>query len=178
MTESDRRSIVLRPATLADVPSIAGIHVRVWQRSYRGIMPDDFLDALAPEHRYERWEREVAAPNAAMTVIVAEDPVVGQIVGFCSVCPQNHREPVDEALPAAGELYTMYVDEKGRGIGRCLIEAAEARMRAMGFTRGVLWMLADNVAARSFYERMGWGDGIHSIRRSFRPGNPACEDVW
>lgn len=166
MTESNEA--VLRAATLADVPAIAEIHVRAWQRTYRGMMPDAFLDDLAPEQRYARWKGDVSAPDAEMTVIVAEDASLGRIVGFCSVCPQKHPEPGDEALPPAGELYTMYVDTdaKGRGTGRRLIEAAEARMRAMGFTRGVLWMLADNAGARAFYERMGWrADGVSTAIR-------------
>ncbi|MGN6485963.1 MAG: GNAT family N-acetyltransferase [Thermomicrobiales bacterium] len=160
---SESNEAVLRAATLADVPAIAAIHVRAWQRTYRGMMPDAFLDDLAPEQRHARWERDVSAPDAEMTVIVAEDASSGRIVGFCSVCPQKHPEPGDEALPPAGELYTMYVDAdaKGRGTGRRLIEAAEARLRAMGYTRGVLWMLAANTGARAFYERMGWRpDGV------------------
>lgn len=163
MIEPERDAIVLRTATLADVPAIADIHVRAWQRTYRGMMPDDFLDALAPEQRYARWEADIASPDAEMTVIVAADLSSGRIVGFCSVCPQKHPAPGDVALPGAGEIYTMYVDvdDAGRGTGRHLIEAAEARMRAMEFTRGVLWMLADNASARGFYERMGWrADGV------------------
>lgn len=161
MTGGD--AILLRPATSADVPGIADIHVRAWQRAYRGIMPDAFLDALTPGERYARWERDVAAPDVEMTVIVAEDVSTGRLAGFCSVCPQRHREPGDEALPPAGELHTMYVDGDvaGRGIGRRLIVAAEERMRAVGFARGVLWMLAENAPARAFYERMGWeADGV------------------
>lgn len=161
MTGAD--AILLRAATPADVAAIADIHVRAWQRAYRGMMPDAFLDALTPEGRHARWERDVAAPDGEMTVIVAEDASTGRLAGFCSVCPQKHQEPGDAALLPAGELYTMYVDgdAAGRGIGRRLIAAAEERMRVMGFVRGVLWMLAENAPARAFYERMGWeADGV------------------
>ncbi|MGB3329443.1 MAG: GNAT family N-acetyltransferase [Thermomicrobiales bacterium] len=163
MTVDDVRAPILRLATLADVPAIADVHVRAWQRAYRGILPDAFLDALAPEQRHARWEREVAAPDDEITVIVAADRTSGRILGFCSVCPQKRREPGDDALPATGELHTMYVDgeETGRGTGRRLMGAGEDRMREMGFTRGVLWMLAENAPARGFYERMGWrADGV------------------
>lgn len=158
MRDAGERVIGVRIAARDDVPAIAGIHVRAWQRAYRGIMPDDFLDALAPEQRYARWEADVSAPDGAMTVIVAEDRLTGRLLGFCSVCPQRHLTPGDAAQPPAAELYTMYVDgdKLGRGIGRRLMAAAEERMRAMGFIRGVLWMLADNAPARAFYERMGW----------------------
>ncbi|MGC4105064.1 MAG: GNAT family N-acetyltransferase [Thermomicrobiales bacterium] len=163
MNESRRQATLLRAATRADVAALADIHVRAWQRTYRGMMPDEFLDALAPEQRYARWEHDVLAPDAEMTVLVAADEATGRLVGFCSVCPQKHREPGDESLPPAGEIYTMYVDveDKGRGTGRRLLSAGEDRIRAMGFARGVLWMLADNAPARGFYERIGWRvDGV------------------
>jgi GNAT superfamily N-acetyltransferase len=156
----------IRRAVLADAPAIADIHVRAWQTSYTGIMPDDFLAGLVPEQRHARWEREILAPDREMTVIVAAENATDRVVGFCSVCPQKRLEPGDELLPAAGELHTMYVDIgfKGGGVGRALIAAGVDALRAIGYTRAVVWMLADNGPARAFYERMGWTvDGVNSL---------------
>lgn len=156
-------TIRVRHATLDDVPAIARIHVEAWQRAYRGIMPDAFLDTLAPEQRIARWEREVSAPDDEMTVLVAEDATTCAVLGFCSVCPLRDPVPEDAHQQAAGEIHTMYVDGamQGRGVGRRLIAAAEDVMRDHGFARGVLWMLAGNAPARAFYERSGWrADGM------------------
>lgn len=157
-------SVRVRTATPGDVPAIADIHVRAWQRAYRGIMPDAFLDQLTPSQRIDRWEQAVSAPADEMTVLVAEDVVAATatVVGFCSVCPLREPVPMD-ASASVGELYTMYVDGavQGRGVGRTLIAAAEDRLRERGFARGVLWMLAENAPARAFYERAGWhADGV------------------
>lgn len=157
------QGIRVRIAAQNDVPAIARIHVQTWQRAYRGMLPDAYLDDLAPEQRISRWEQAVAAPDEAMTVLVAEDSATGTILGFCSVCPLRDPFPIDDPFGTVGELYTMYVDGdvQGRGVGRRLIAAAETVMRERGCQSGVLWMLAENHAARAFYERAGWQrDGV------------------
>ncbi len=161
-------TFTIRLAALADAPAIADIHVRAWQTTYKGIMPDDFLAGLAPEQRYARWERDITVPDREMTVIVAVEADSDRVAGFCSVCPQKHLEPGDESLPPAGELHTMYVDTgfKGGGMGRALITTGVDALRDLGYTRAVVWMLADNAPARAFYERMGWTvDGVSSFVR-------------
>lgn len=159
-------NLSLRRAVPGDAPIIAEIHVRAWQTAYRGIMPDAFLDGLAPEQRYERWERDIGADDREMTVLVAVEDATGRVVGFCSVCPQKHLEPGDEALPPAGELHTMYVDTgfKGGGVGRLLITAAVGALRELGYAHAIVWMLAANAPAQGFYERMGWRlDGVSAV---------------
>jgi len=164
----------IRRARLTDAPSIADIHVRSWQTVYRGMMTDDFLASQLPSQRYARWERDISASDDAMAVFVAEEGETdrGQhrrrLLGFCSVCPQRDPAPGDDLLAPAGELHTMYVDVmfKGAGIVRRLIERGEDQLRDMGFQRAIVWMLADNLAARGFYEPMGWQvDGTTALVR-------------
>jgi hypothetical protein len=38
--------MLLREATLKDVPVIARVHVDTWQTTYRGIVPDSYLAQL------------------------------------------------------------------------------------------------------------------------------------
>lgn len=40
------KHISVIPATLADAKDIAGIHHNAWQESYKGIIDQDYLDAL------------------------------------------------------------------------------------------------------------------------------------
>jgi hypothetical protein len=37
-------SLIVRPARVQDVRQIARVHVRCWQETYRGLMPDAVLD--------------------------------------------------------------------------------------------------------------------------------------
>ena len=62
----------------------------------------------------------------------------------------------------------------GRGIGCRLHAAAMARLRALGFERASLWMLAGNQRALRFYRREGWvADGRSKLVTG--PGGVALE---
>jgi GNAT superfamily N-acetyltransferase len=47
---------------------------------------------------------------------------------------------------------------QGRGIGRCMMGAAEDVIRRRGWTRAMLSVERDNAGARRFYRRHGWHD--------------------
>jgi hypothetical protein len=38
--------IAVRPAGHGDIESLARVHTRSWQTAYRGLFPDEFLDAM------------------------------------------------------------------------------------------------------------------------------------
>jgi GNAT superfamily N-acetyltransferase len=143
--------IEIRKAEPNDAAAIARVHVLVWRSAYRGLMPDDLLASLSIEQRTDRWHSTI--PNKRVGTYVAI--VDGELVGFCSA-GLNRSEEGD----AVGELYTIYVLEEsaGAGIGTRLLAAAEQWMVDRGFTDALLWVLASNVSARSFYGSRGWVD--------------------
>jgi GNAT superfamily N-acetyltransferase len=74
----------------------------------------------------------------------------GKVVGSCTIL----QRPLDNA--PAWQLRGMAVEPnlQGKGVGRKLVEAAEAHVRLTGFSRTV-WCNA-RVPASRFYEKMGW----------------------
>ena len=56
------------------------------------------------------------------------------------------------------ELYALYVHPGwwSTGTGRALMDRVLAEVRAEGYPRIVLWVLAENARARRFYERCGF----------------------
>ena len=141
----------VRLATVADADAIARVHVLTWQNSYRGLVPDDFLDGLAIEPRAEMWHKFLkdADPEHASWVGLIDD----QVVGFTHAGPSRD----DDAEEGIGELYAIYVlpSFQGRGLGQALIGVA-ASWLADRFERATLWVLEANERSRRFYERSGW----------------------
>jgi ribosomal protein S18 acetylase RimI-like enzyme len=135
---------MIRPGTPDDAEAVARVHVETWQAAYADVLPREGLEQLSGERAARRAELHRQAPP-----IVAE--VNGEIVGFVSV-GAAHDDDAD------GELYAIYVhpDHWDRGFGRDLIVAGEARLRELGHTHAVLWVLEDNPRARRFYELAGW----------------------
>jgi mycothiol synthase len=69
-----------------------------------------------------------------------------------------------------GEVYVIGVDprEQGRGLGRALTLAGLHRMRALGLTQAMLYVEADNAAARAVYESLGFAHWDTDVMFSHR----------
>lgn len=160
-------AVSTRPATPDDAEGIASAHMRGWQVAYKGIVPDEFLDAMVLADRIERWRGNLEAtelPNGlpAPTDYVAE--VDGHVVGFANV--GVFRNEADNAH--AGELWAMYVhpDHWGTGAGYALMQATMDQFERDSIRTGYLWVLEDNDRARRFYERQGWSADDETVTES------------
>jgi GNAT superfamily N-acetyltransferase len=143
---------VVRPATPDDADAIASAHVRSWQAAYRGIVPDALLDALSIERRASWWRGELTEMAKPTECWVVEQSC--RVVGFASIGAARGGS----AGPGVGELFAIYLEPEAwsQGLGRALMDRAVAGLRAGGFRTAILWVLADNLRGRRFYERTGW----------------------
>jgi len=154
-SDYDGRMFQIREAHRKDAPGIARVHITSWQTSYRGIVPDETLDNQSLERRQGYWEQVIAGEEAGSEafqfVFVAENDQ-GEIVGFASGGKSRQ-----ETLPFEGEVYAIYLLEafKRQGIGERLVRAAMDKLLAEGVRSMMLWVLADNLPGRRFYEKMG-----------------------
>jgi ribosomal protein S18 acetylase RimI-like enzyme len=138
----------VRPADLEDAAAIARVHVESWRTTYRGLLPDEFLDSLNAIRYTQRWLRSLG--DDAMRIYVAEDD--HEVVAFAS----GGLERAGEGA-YAGELYAIYVLEKAQrqGHGKALVRAVTGGLRELGLGDMIVWVLRDNAPARAFYERLG-----------------------
>jgi GNAT superfamily N-acetyltransferase len=154
--------VEIRDAQPGDEIAVAELHVRAWKAAYRGLLPEDFLDELAPEHRIPGYRFGERDPRAPRTLLAFDGEV---LLGFATFGPCR-----DEDAAGAGELFALYIDP-GRwrsGAGRALLLPARERLRELGFPEAVLWVLCGNVAAERFYAADGWS----------RDGSSRWEDPW
>ena len=150
--------MLLRAATPDDAREVAGVHVHSWQVGYRGLMPDEYLDALRPEDRAARYTFGLSDPLQPATIVAVDE---GAIRGFATTGPASSADG-----QRSGELYALYVDPRSwrRGIGRALIVAARERLCSQGFTDACLWALFGNDRAERFYRADGWvSDGTQRV---------------
>lgn len=149
MNQSAVNPITYRPATAADAARIAALHARSWQETYRGIMPDSFLDNEAETERLNEWRERFDEQPADRQIIVAEDGE--QFAGFASVFTDS--DPVYGALLDNLHVASAY---KGRGIGRSLIKQAAGWVQQQNpASPFYLWVYEQNHPARAFYNGLG-----------------------
>ena len=149
MHQSLLKIITYRTATDADVARIATLHARSWQETYRGIMPDEFLDNEVQKERLEVWQERFGEQMPNRHIIVAE--AGNQLVGFA--CVITGDDPVYGAL-----LDNLHVSgvHQGQGIGRNLMkQAAQWVQNRNADSPFYLWVYEQNHPARTFYDSLG-----------------------
>jgi GNAT superfamily N-acetyltransferase len=149
----------IRPATIDDARAIAEVHVASWRATYRGLLPDAYLDRLSVDEREAQRREVLRDPSGEWGTLVAEED--GRVIGFAAYGPSRD----DDASPGTGEVPAIYLAPEvvGTGVGRDLFEQVNVALRDAGFTRATLWVLEVNERARRFYERAGWSwDGSTS----------------
>ncbi len=153
--------ITVRRAVLADAAAIAGVHVRSWLVGYRGIVPDTVLDALSVDERTGQWEGWL--DHGESKTVVAQTGA--RVIGFATVVLPSPDDDLDQRTC---ELAALYVDPDSwrQRVGSTLIDAAIDLGRAEGSHEMSLWVLAQNAAARAFYEARGFAaDGARNTDR-------------
>lgn len=137
--------IHIRPATIGDRPALARAFVALW--------PDAALDA----HDTELARILAGEPVATLPLIilVAEDG--GEVVGFCEVDLRSHADGCDPARPVVYiEGWYVAPERRGRGIGRALVDAAEAWGRTHGCTEIASDTWIDNDLSQRAHAALGF----------------------
>jgi GNAT superfamily N-acetyltransferase len=154
--------VLLRRAEPEDALAVASLHVRSWQAAYRGLLPDEYLDALCAEDRVGAFDFSHRSPEKPHTILAVDGSTV---IGFATTAPSR-----DEDLPNYGELCALYADPKcwGCGIGIALIAAARQHLLDSRYSDAFLWVLVGNSRAERFYHADGWS----------ADGQRRTETVW
>jgi len=150
--------MLLRAATPDDAREVADVHVHSWRIAYRGLMPDEYLDALRPVARAKRYTFGSSDPLQPATIVAVDE---GAIRGFVTTGPALSADEHQ-----SGELYALYVDPPSWrcGVGRALIAAAREHLCSQGFSQACLWVLVGNDRAERFYRADGWvSDGTRRV---------------
>ncbi len=151
---TSEKSIRIREGAVANAEALSEINVQGWKDAFRGIVPDERLDAMQPEQRVDGFRDTLASATVRrQRFIVAE--IDNAVVGFAGFGPTRDD---DEDPAQVGEIGGLYVHPKHwrQGIGRQLMNAAVGALEARGFTEATLWTLAESRQSRGFYEAMDW----------------------
>jgi GNAT superfamily N-acetyltransferase len=140
--------ITYREATADDAAGVATVHVLSWHKSFKGIVPDSFLQKLTIENRTKAFSERFTDSFYKMYVAETSD---GRVVGFADVGDPRH-----DVGPYDAELYAIYIlhELQGKGIGARLFARVKEFLIAQ--RKNSMYLMALEVSPyRSFYEKMG-----------------------
>ncbi len=154
--------VSVRVAWADDAAAVAVVQLRAWPSLYGDLVPAEAIPTgpEAVEGAAAAWAASLQKPGDARNrVLVALER--NRVCGFVITCPA--ADP--DADPVAdGELRELTIDpdERGKGHGSRLLQAAADTMIADRFTRAVTWVPANDDTLRSFLTSAGWvADGAH-----------------
>ena len=139
--------MLIRKAEIGDVTGIAIVHVDSWRSTYKGIVPDQFLEGLSYETREQIWMAGIKENH----VYIVEDEN-GKVVGFAA----GGKERTGKYEAYVGELYAIYLleEQQGKGLGRLLFQSVVDDLKEKKLNSMLIWALEENPACR-FYEDLG-----------------------
>jgi len=105
-------------------------------------------------------------------LIVARD---GAIVGFVMFTVDRGSYEMDVTQGIVENLYVA-PEHRDEGIGSGLLAAAERRLATLGVDTVVLEAMADNLDARRFYRRHGYGSYRVKLEKPLESDNHSKED--
>lgn len=146
-------AVVIRPATAGDAAALGRLGA-LMVRTHHDFDPQRFVAAgPGTERGYGSWLASQATATDVIVLVAEQD---GEVVGYAYAGLEGHdymalRGP-------AGALYDVIVDpaHRGHGVGRQLLDAAIAELKAAGAPRIVLSTAQQNLAAQRLFEGAGF----------------------
>jgi ribosomal protein S18 acetylase RimI-like enzyme len=162
-------AIVVRAATRADVPAIGKLGALL-VRTHHEFDPKRFIPSTPQTARgYGSFlGSQLEDPSVVVLVAARGDAVIGYtyaaVEGFDYM---SLRGP-------AGALHDIVVDpaERGRGVGRTLLDATIAALAERGAPRVVLSTAERNEAAQRLFERAGFRRTMIEMTRELNDDPP------
>lgn len=151
--DSPAADVSCRVAWADDADAVARLQLGARRRDLSGVLPPEALD-FDPAAAAAAWRQTLVQPaDARIRVLVALER--NRIVGFAITSPATDPDTDPVADAELMEL-TVDPDERGKGHGSRLLQAAVDTMTADRFRRAVLWAMASDDALRSFLTEAGW----------------------
>lgn len=145
------KGVIIRKATAYDAESIGYIHSRSWKIAYKGIITNELLNDFTPGKGAERFLRVLKKTPDEECYLLLKNSMP---LGFINL---GHRD-VENLQKTLREIVGIYIlpEYWGQGVGRTLMEYGITELKRRGYSLLYLWVPEENIAARKFYEKLGF----------------------
>jgi len=139
-------SSVVRKATSKDISAIANLLISNWKQSYRGLLPDIFLDKLDLDYGIQKWQSFIAKEDHHIYVAYERDV----FLGFGAFYDDSE---INNCLYIA----SLHVSEasRGKGIGTRLIAKIKDDALQNEYNQMSICIITGNDGAKNLYTKLG-----------------------
>ncbi|MBP5684557.1 MAG: GNAT family N-acetyltransferase [Bacilli bacterium] len=134
----------IRRSTDKDMLELARFVAIVWNETYKGLVPKDYLDKMY-DNIEERAKHFLEKRDFHEYLLIIDNKISGFI-----------RFGKSESEPDKGEIYALYVLAKyqKRGFGKIFVNLAIKELKKMGFNKMIIACLVGN-PTNEFYKHIG-----------------------
>ena len=161
--------LIIKDADTTDILEVAKLHVESWNKTYKGIIAQDYLDNMKKniDKRIERMRNEFYLRKMIVATIDNE------IVAFSEYTLTNE---FSKDLDIDCELCGLYVKNEylGKGIGSVVFNHVKNEFTKNNNRKMGLWCIKENVNAINFYESKG---GIKIAEKYFELAGKKYNEV-
>ncbi len=143
----------IRQAKRSDIQQMAEVLVSTWNTTYRGLFPDEVIDARTVESRIENISKNwkgFEEDLVSRILLVAENDAK-EIVGLAAGGDIFHS---GYSYDSEGYAFYILKEYQNQGIGTLLLKELVKFLLSMNFKSMIVWVLEDNPACK-FYEKLG-----------------------
>lgn len=155
----NNKNLVIRNATVNDITEVAKLHIDSWNKTYKGIIDQDYLDTMKNnlDKRTQRMKNEF---NLRKMIVATIDD---EIVAFSEFTLTNE---FSKDLDIDCELCGLYVKNEyiGTGIGSIVFNYVKNTFIKNNKKKMGLWCIKENNNAINFYKSKG---GIQVAEKKF-----------
>ena len=146
---SKNMSYIIRKKERKDCKDIAQVVTVAWNETYKGIVPDEFLNNLYTNEEQRAIDSFNNFDEENNHQFVLE--VDNKVVGFVSVGITD-----DTSYSKCGEIYSLYIINgyKGYGYGKKLMKVGINELREIGCNKMLIGCLQGN-PSNEFYKHIG-----------------------
>ena len=140
---------IIRKKERKDCADVAHVVTVAWNETYKGIVPDDFLEGLYLNEEQRTINSYNKFDENDNHQYVLE--VYGKVIGFVNVGSTDEKE-----YDNCGELHAIYIINgyKGNGFGKKLINIGIEELKKMGYNKMIIGCLEGN-PSNEFYKHIG-----------------------
>lgn len=140
---------VIRKMEKRDCKAVAHVVTVSWNETYKGIVPDNFLNNLyknEEERSINLFNNFDELKNHEFVLEINDE-----IVGFINVGKSDDSDYLD-----CGEIYALYIinNYKGQGFGKKMVEVGIGELKNMGYEKMIIGCLEGN-KSNEFYKHIG-----------------------
>lgn len=147
---SKTSQLSFRDAKVGDELILARIQTESWRSAFHEILSPEDLIRYTDVAQAEAMYRHVLSKQLARIVIAS----IGKTPHAIAAWGQN-RDNMDKTIAELICIHSM-PDNRRKGFGSALMKHVLTEMKTSGYTQVMLWVFAQNIPARRFYEAHGF----------------------